>query len=174
MTTVIPFLPSNLFRPKFVATFDGTSYNVEVTWNISAQRYYINIYDLTGNWILTTPLVTTPPSRPIASVVYNNLRNVVTVQMTDPSQWPVPLSPEGLLTPPGTMIDYTLDNFVPAVLNATWRSMQVTPTTFEFPLATDPGQVTVIGFVSRKLNMISGVFTTSTFIYRNGAFEVNP
>lgn len=174
MTTVIPFLPSKLRAPRFMATFDGDNYNVVVTWNVSAQRYYVNVYALDGTWIVTVPLVQTPPARPVSSVTYNILRRVATVQLTDPSTWPVPLSKAGLLTPPGTMIDYTLENFDPAVLNAKWRSLQVDTVTFSFPLADDPGQINILGSVSRMINMASGLFQTSTFIYRNGAFEVNP
>jgi hypothetical protein len=157
-----------------MATFDGDNYNVIVTWNVSAQRYYVNIYALDGTWIVTVPLVQTPPARPMQSVIYDNLRRVITAQMTDPSTWPVPLSKAGLLTAPGTIVDYTLENFDPAVLNATWRSLQVDVTTFSFPLANDPGEINILGSVTRLINMVGGLFKTSTFIYRNGAFEVNP
>jgi hypothetical protein len=174
MTTVTPFLPSNLFTPKFGATFDGADYNVSITWNISAQRYYVNIYGLDGIWVVTVPLIQTPPARAVASLLYDNLRRVVTVQLSDPSTWPVPLSKAGLLTPPGTIVDYTLENFDPAVLNATWRSLHIDPITFSFRLEDDPGGINIIGSVSRYLNMVGGIFQTSTLIYRNGAFEINP
>jgi hypothetical protein len=174
MTTIIPFLPSNLFTPKFGATFDGNDYNVTITWNISAQRYYVNIYGIDGTWVVTVPLIQTPPARPMASVIYDNLRRMIIAQMTDPTTWPVPLSSAGLLTSPGTIVDYTFENFDPAVLNARWRSLQVDVTTFSFPLANDPGEINILGSVSRYLNMVGGIFQTSTFIYRNGAFEISP
>jgi hypothetical protein len=173
MTTVIPFLPSNINQPNFVATFDGNDYRVVITWNVSARRYYVNIYGQDGTWIITVPLVQTPPARPVQSVVYDNLRRVITVQMTDPSTWPVPLAKGGLLTPFGTIVDYTLENFDPVVLNARWRSLQVNEVTFSFPLANDPGEINILGTVSRYINMVGGLFN-STLIYRNGAFEVNP
>jgi hypothetical protein len=93
--------------------------------------------------------------------------------MVDPSQWPIPLSSAGLSIPPGTIVDYTLENFDPIVLNATWRSLHINNTTFSFPLADDPGEVLIVGSVSRILSMVAGLFN-STLIYRNGAFEVTP
>jgi hypothetical protein len=173
MTTVIPFLPSNLVAPKFIVTLDGIDYQTVVTWNVAAQRYYVNIYGSDGTWIVTVPLIQTPPARGIEAVSYDNLRRVVTVTMVDPSQWPIPLSSAGLSIPPGTIVDYTLDNFDPPVFNATWRSLHVNDTTFSFPLATDPGEVLIVGSVSRLMNMVGGLFN-STFVYRNGAFEVTP
>jgi hypothetical protein len=171
MTTVIPFLPSNLFRPKFVATFDGNDCNVEITWNISAQRYYVNIYQ-SGNWIVTVPLVQTPPSRAVNSAVYDNIRRVMTLQLVQAIYFPIPLGSN--LTPPGTIVDYTLENFDPSVLNGLQRSLHIDDVTFSFPLANDPGQVNILGSIARYINMVGGIFQTTTFIYRNGAFEVNP
>jgi hypothetical protein len=82
---------------------DGLDYNVTVTWNVSAQRYYINVYDQNGEWIITVPLVSSPPARSVKKVVYDPFLNLVIVQMTDPTSWPVPLSSAGLATPPGTI-----------------------------------------------------------------------
>jgi hypothetical protein len=174
MTTIIPFLPSNLFVPTFNAVFDGATYSVTVTWNISAQRYYVNIYGADGTWIVTVPLVQTPPGRTITGVTWDSIRRVVTVQMVDPSSWPIPLSKAGLNTSPGTIVDYTLENFDPSVLNQKWRSLHINDLSFSFPLANDPGPINILGSVSRIMNMVGGIFITSTFAYRNGAFEVTP
>jgi hypothetical protein len=155
-------------------TLDGTSYNVTITWNVSAQRYYINVYTLDGTWIITTALVSTPPARDIASVVYDPFLSLATVTMVDPTLWPVPLAHEGLVTPPGTVIDYTLEGFTPDTYNGLVRALQINPTTFTFPLATDPGPVVVMGKVNRLINMIQSLFSTSSLVYRNAAFEINP
>lgn len=174
MTTIIPFTPSNLVVPSYLMTFDGQPYNLTVTWNVSAQRYYINIYDQNNNWIITTPLISSPPARAVNTVSYDPFLNLVTVVMVDPSQWPVPLSPEGVANRPGTMVDFTLAGFTPNTYNGKYRSLWVNPTTFTFPMLTNPGQVIITGSVHRLINMIESVFTTSTLVYRNGAFEVNP
>jgi hypothetical protein len=174
MTTIIPFLPSNLKVPTFLATFDGDTYTVRVTWNISAYRYYINIYGADGSWIITVPLITTAPGRQINSVVYDPLQLLLTFQLPDPADWPLPLSPAGTNTKPGTIVDYTISGFQPNTYNGSFRCLQINPTTFSTPMANDPGPVVVYGVVDRLLNMISSVFQTSTLVYRNGAFEINP
>jgi hypothetical protein len=52
--------------------------------------------------------------------------------------------------------------------------MHINPIKFTVPMSTDPGPVNIMGFLSRRLNMVAGVFKTSTLVYRNGAFEVDP
>jgi hypothetical protein len=173
MSTIIPFIPSNLFVPTFAVTLDGNSYTVVVTWNVAAQRYYINIYAQDGTWIITVPLIQTPPSRGVNGLSYDSIRRVMTVELVAPPYWPVPIGSTGTFSPPGTMVDYTLENFDPIVLNAKWRSLHINDTYFEFQLADDPGQINMLGSVAQYTNMVGGLFQ-STLIYRNGAFEVNP
>jgi hypothetical protein len=173
MSTVIPFIPSNLFAPSFPVVLDGNDYTVTVTWNISAQRFYINIYALDGTWILTVPLFATPPSRMVADAVYDPLQRLMTITMLDSTQWPIP-SVMGYTAKPGTIIEYTLEQFTPDAYNGKFRCIQVNDTTFTFFLAQDPGNLAIRGLVTRVLNMVAGVFVTSTLIYRNGAFEINP
>lgn len=175
MTSVIPFVPSGIKAPSFAATFDGNPYTVTVTWNVSAQRYYINVYDGNSAWILTTALTSTPPARDVASIVYDDFLSQIVVTMVDPTLWPVPLGHEGLVTPAGTIIDYTLAGFTPNTYNGLFRSMQVNPTTFIIPnVLTDPGPVVVMGKVHRLMNMVQTIFTTSSLVYRNSAFEISP
>ena len=59
-TTYIPFAPSANANFQFQATLDGTVYNVIVNWNLFGQRYYINIFDLTGARVLIIPLIGSP------------------------------------------------------------------------------------------------------------------
>lgn len=60
MTTFVAFVPSLESAPQFQALFDGTPYNVTVTWNLFSQRYYINITDQSGNLILCIALIGSP------------------------------------------------------------------------------------------------------------------
>lgn len=41
----------------FTPVLDGTVYNCQIRWNISAQRWYILITDNSGNTVLNTPAV---------------------------------------------------------------------------------------------------------------------
>jgi hypothetical protein len=173
MTTIIPFLPSNIITPTIPATLDGVDHDVRITWNVSAQRYYINIYRKhDGAWIITVPLFSSPPARNVQSAVYDPFLNSIVVQLVDPSLWPVPISVSG--TKPGTIIDYTLEGFQPPTYNGKFRSLHINDLMFSFPMSHDPGMVVVLGKVSRLLNMVDTIFTRSTMVYRNGAFEINP
>ena len=60
MTTVVSFAPSPQAPFQFEAVLDGTTYTVIVTWNVSGQRYYINVYALDQTWIFTLPLIGSP------------------------------------------------------------------------------------------------------------------
>jgi hypothetical protein len=95
----------------------------------------------------------------------------MTMTFVNSLSFPVPISSN--LISPGTILDYTLENFDPPVLNGKQRSLHINESSFSFPLANDPGQVNVIGSVARYIDMAGGIFQ-STFIYRNGSFEVTP
>lgn len=173
MTTIIPFLPSNIITPSISVTLDGIDHDVKITWNVSSQRYFINIYRKDdGAWILTTALISSPPARSVASAIYDPFLNAVDITLVDPSLWPLPLS--GPISKPGTMIDYTLEGFQPTTYNGKFRCLHRSPLMFTFPMPANPGPIVILGKVNRALNMIDTIFTTSTMIYRNGAFEINP
>jgi hypothetical protein len=163
MSTIIPFLPSNTKVPSFMVVLDGRNYNISVTWNVSAQRYYINLSDMKGDWITTVPLITTPPGEPIASFTYDPLQGLATV-----------VKQYGHRQRAGTIIRYTLMGFMPTSLNGTIRGLTLDDVTFSYPMVVNPGLVIRLGSVHRILDMVAGLFQRSTLCYRNGAFEVNP
>lgn len=68
MTTLVNFQPSPDAPFQFQPTLDGTVYNVIVTWNPFGLRYYINIYTLSGERILTFPLIGSPLNYDISLV----------------------------------------------------------------------------------------------------------
>jgi hypothetical protein len=169
MTTIIPFIPSNITTPVISVVLDNRDYNLVITWNIAAQRYYINIYDkISGRWVITVPLISSPLARAVENITYDPFLSVVKVIMADPPPWGPGYAA------PGTMIDYTLEGFRPNIYNGTFRSLHINDTTFTFSLMPTPSPVTVVGRVSRLLNMAASVFNTSTLVYRNSCFEVNP
>lgn len=60
MTTYVPFTPTPNTNFQFSPTLDGQAYTCIVNWNLYGQRYYINLYDLNQNWIVTLPLISSP------------------------------------------------------------------------------------------------------------------
>ena len=60
--TTIPFAPTSNQAFSFDATFDGANYTCVITWNIWAQRWYLNIYSINPtNLIVCKALVASPP-----------------------------------------------------------------------------------------------------------------
>ena len=106
--------------------------------------------------------------------MFNPFQLVMEVEMVPPEKWPIPLAPGSPNTQPGTIIDYTLEGFKPDAYNGIFRGIHINNTKFTVPMTTNPGSLVVMGFVSRKLNMVAGMFKTSSLIYRNGAFEIAP
>jgi hypothetical protein len=172
MPTVIPFLPSNITTPTFKVTLDNEDCVLTVTWNISALRYYINVYGADNRWIITVPLVSTPPARNVHAAAYDPFQNAVLIQISDSLTWPVPVG--GPITKPGTVIMYTMEGFQPNTYNGRFRCLHINNDFFTFPMPRDPGPLIVVGKANRYLNMIESVFERSTLIYRNGSFEINP
>lgn len=70
MTQYFPFTPNAAAVPpyQFAPTLDGQVYNVYVTWNVFGQRWYINVYDLTGELVLSTPTIGSPSDYDISLV----------------------------------------------------------------------------------------------------------
>lgn len=58
--TTFNFQPNSNAPFTFQPTLDGQVYNCVVTWNVFGARWYINLYDLSGNLVLSTAMVGSP------------------------------------------------------------------------------------------------------------------
>jgi hypothetical protein len=65
---VLPFQPTVAAPFQFQATLDGNTYTVIVTWNVDAQRWYVNIYDQSNVLVVALPMVGSPPTYDISLV----------------------------------------------------------------------------------------------------------
>lgn len=65
MTTYL-LSPSASTPFQFQPTLGKNAYNVLVTWNIFANRYYVNILTLQGALVYCMPLIASPPGFPIS------------------------------------------------------------------------------------------------------------
>jgi hypothetical protein len=163
MTTYIKFTPSNSVAPRFTAVFDEESYTVIVTWNVSSQRYFINVYSISGNWICTVPMIETAAGVNIVNL--NPNINNGTMEVTVESPYWRPL---------GQIVEITIANCQPDDINGTYDSLVIDRNVFTIPMPASRGQITVLGSASRLMNMLAGYFKTSSLVYRNGMFEVSP
>lgn len=60
MTTIVPFTPNDNAPFQFQATLDGAAYTVVITWNLWGQRYYVNVYDISQNLIVSIGMAGSP------------------------------------------------------------------------------------------------------------------
>jgi hypothetical protein len=162
MTTYFQFLPNNRKAQSFSPTFDGSIYNVTILWNISAQRYYVNCKDLSGNLIFMVPLVGNMNPFQILAMSYDALNQRVIAQVNTQYYLRV-----------GRVFNANVIGCVPSEYNGSGFLYVLSPNRIYYPLANDPGPATVLGVIDYLISMTKGYFQ-STMIYRNGYFEVNP
>jgi hypothetical protein len=163
MTTYVQFKASNIVAPQYHITLDNDTYLLVVTWNLSSQRFYINIYATGGVWICTVPLIETEIGNNITSMNYDDLQRVMVVTIDS-----------DLHRPPGQIVRFTIENCQPNSVNGTYYCLMLNSNTFTFPLPIDPGKISILGSATRLSNMIEGFFQTSSLVYRSSMFEIRP
>lgn len=60
MTVFYQFAPSDQAPFQFQPVLDGNGYLAVVTWNVFGQRWYVNLYDGSGNRVVTIPMIGSP------------------------------------------------------------------------------------------------------------------
>lgn len=162
MTTYYQFSPSRITAPTFTPTLDGNQYIITIIWNISARRYYVIGQTMDGQLIFAVPLVESLPSIPILNATWDrqNARAVVTT--TYPHPFVI-----------GAPVKISVNSMVPSGYNGSGFALPLSKTEICYPVAIDPGEVTVVGVVDYLINMIKPYFQ-STLVYRNTMFEVSP
>jgi hypothetical protein len=164
VVTYIPFQPTNSAPFAFSPELDGNIYNATVTWLLYGARWYLNLYDVNGNWIFTEGLVPSPPGIPIQAATWAG--GSVTITTTVPHGYR-----------PGAIISLTVAGMSPDAYNGRWSMMATGVATLRFALSANPGVATAYGALSYDVDLVGGYFTTSTLVFRDGTsqFEVtNP
>jgi hypothetical protein len=162
MTTYYEFVPSRVSAPVFTPTLDGNQYNVTVVWNVSSKRYYIYVITMDGILIAAVPLIESPTSMPISNAYWDpqNARAVVTT--TDPHPFII-----------GAPVKISINSMGPNGYNGSGFALPLSKTEICYPVAINPGEVTVMGVVDYLINLVAPYFK-STLVYRNQTFEVSP
>ena len=163
MTTYFPFTPSRDSVPQFSPTLDGAQYLYTCTWNLFAQRYYLNCLDADGNRIFSRALVETPPALALESLTWSELTGLVTATTQAPHGYAI-----------GSAVGLTVAGCSPDTYNGAALVTITGPSSFTYPLSADPGANVVAGSASQLIDMAAGYFAASTLIFRNSAFEVAP
>ncbi|HET8686132.1 MAG TPA: hypothetical protein VFM18_05635 [Methanosarcina sp.] len=112
-TTYVDFTPSPLVNFRFQAILDTVPYNVVVTYNVFGKRYYVNIYTVQGDLVMTRPMVGSPPGYDIsltAGMFTSTLVYRIGHQQFEISD--IPLTYPDFGTFSGYMLDANLQPFV--------------------------------------------------------------
>ena len=153
--------------PNYAVDLDGAIHKLTVTWNVSAQRFYFNLYDPMGVWLVTAPLIETGPGLNIQEMVYDARLRSVVVRLLEPHWRPL-----------GQIVDWSLEGVDPDNLNGLHRCEMTGNAEFVFHVArnpiigVNPGQMALHGTAHRYANLVKGYIETSMMIFRNGSFEV--
>lgn len=164
MTTIVAFQPSQTAPFQFQAEFDGATYQVLVTWSLFGQRYYVGVFDLSGNLIFLKGLVGSPVGVALQSISWD--AGIVTA---------VTASPHGFKL--GVTVELTVSNAVPDDYNGTFECVVTGPNSFTYALANEPAMtVTAFGEFDYDVNLLEGYFETSTMIFQdaNEQFLIGP
>lgn len=168
MTTVVAFTPS--IAPgsppfQFQATLDGNPYNIAIKWNAASQSWYLQVTDLSGNLVVTQPLIGSSNPKLISALTWSQMSSGL-VKVTTALPHYIPLGWVTLLTISGVL---------PSGYNATAPCRITGPSSFVYTLASNPGIATQLGSFSFDIDLLRGYFA-STFVYRimNGNIEISP
>lgn len=161
MTTYYPFTPSQIAPFSFQPTLDGSQYLATVSWLLYGQRFYITVAQLNGIPVFTLPVIESPTTIPIGALSWANGKAKVTT-----------LIPHGYQV--GLTVAVTIENCQPSGYNGSVFAYVYDPVTLIYPITGDPGAATALGAVDWFVNIARGYFVTSTLVFRNGSFEVNP
>ena len=160
---IIPFPQTIGQNLTFNPVLNGNTYQVTITWNIFGQRWYFDLYDLSGVLIVCRALVSSDDQHAIESIAWDN--GIVTVTAVSPHFLNL-----------GTVVNLNLSGNTPDEYNGIYPCDITGPLTFTYALTNDPGQQVVIGYFGGIVDLTHGFFTTSYIAYyaNSNQFVVSP
>lgn len=159
--TYVNFVPSAILAPTYQITLDGNVYTLIMTWNLYAQRYYMNLYALDGTLIVAKALIGSPTGTDIASLSWANGKVTAITEEN-----------HGLTV--NATVNVRISGVTPDGYNGNVQALVIDRETFSYQIPTDPGAATVPGVIDQNINLVGGYFTESQLVYRtaNAQFEV--
>ena len=162
MTAYFPFTPSRRAAPNFMPTLDGKVHNCTVTWNLGGQRYFLNVFTLGGDRILSVAIAETPPDAAIQSATFDAVTGMATVVLA---------GPHGLKL--GSTVRRRVAGCDPDAFDGTYPMLVSGISSLAYaPDAVPPNAAAAVGTVGAPANLVAGYFA-STVIFRDGRFEVD-
>ena len=164
--TVVNFVPSTTGPFQFQATLDGTPYNVTVTQNVYGQRYYVNVYDLAGNLVISRGMNSSTPK---FGGTFTWADGIAYVTLTS-AHW-IPVGAVANLTASDTDTGF----------DGQYQMLATGTNSLSYALSGNPGG-SVSGNVAQNINFLAGLlnangqYFASTLVYRDNTkqFEISP
>ena len=162
MTTFVDFTPPPSAPFQFQATLDANIYNVIVTWNVFAQRWYINVYGLDGTLVVCKALIGSGSGLSIQSAQWFSGGALLT--LLTPHNYPL-----------GGTVRLNVVGCAPDGYNGIFDCLACAPSQLSYPLPVYPGAATLFGSVNFDIDLVAGYFKTSSLVYReaNKQFEIS-
>jgi hypothetical protein len=149
--TTVQFQPSPTANTRFQATLDSQVYNVVINWNLFGARYYVNIYTLAGQRIVTEPLIGSPLGYDLSSLTSDN--NIASAVTAVSHTYTV-----------GSIVPLQIAGNTPTAFNGTFNCNITGPNSFTYPLPGTIDQATQLGTATYTLSLTAGYFN-STMVY---------
>ena len=102
MTTIVSFRPSPAANFQFQASLDGSTYTITVIWNLSGQRWYINVTDSQNQLIVSLPMIASPDNFNIDLLA--GYFTTVLVFRQSSQQFEIDPAPPSVITPITTLV----------------------------------------------------------------------
>lgn len=142
MSVTVNFTPAVGQVFSFQPTIGGTVYTCDVLWNHFAQRYYIQLTDLSGNLVLLRPLVGSG-TRVQAALTW--AQGVASATLASPHEIPVGQVVPMRVTGTGSSLD------------GNWQVVSTGPSSFDYSVATGPTQAQPIpAMAGFNVNLVAG------------------
>lgn len=156
------FIPSDTVAFNFQPTLDNTVYIVTVKWSLFGQRYYVNCTTNNGTLVFSVPLIGSLDGIHIQNMEWADGYAIATCDI--PHNFKI-----------GSSVDIAITGFLPTTYNGNFRATVIGRNKFSYPISSNPGSVSSLGYVEYNINLAAGYFNSS-LVYRanNQTFEVTP
>lgn len=144
MSTTVQFTPNTSSAFRFQPVIAGKQYTAVITWNIAGERYYLNLFDTSGNLVLTTAVVSSGP-RVSATMTWvdTGVGGVATATTAAPHNVPV-----GRLA----QVHISQTN---SAYDGNWRVLATGPNTLTFAIGNPNQSQPLPGQLSFDLNLVA-------------------
>ena len=160
MSTTVPFAPSTTSAFTFQPTINGTQYTAVVTWNMVEQRYYLNLYSVSGALVICTAVVSSGPQLGATLTWSSQGGGLATAVTNAPHNVPIGQLANVYISQTGTAFD------------GQWQVLSTGPSTFTYALGNPDDNQPLIGQLSFNVNLVA--FLGGGFLlyrYSSGVFE---